>query len=566
MVAIPGNHNLKVSLFLFSNFIPPCTCPVGSPTGIFFTCIYFFIVLFLYVFIFYYWVIIVFDFRFLTIAVSALFFGLPPVQASSHSLDDDSIRRFFQLSSPILEDAKAAFGEDGETFCMYAKAHHTEAKYDEKKHHLRLARLLKNDNVTVPSVFLVYDALRTNFDVVNYALDHAPSLGLRRVDRYELIALRDAMPPKTATGRADEDNGGRRKHATASSSRGSGVEVGGSSGGASASASAASASGKADAEDTEVVRTPIARGGFIDQPDLSHDDEFYRYVGEQTQQMARAWETDGGLQKFKFPNYRGQVIENTRKYLTSGISNNCLFRCFSMVNPKLQERADELFSRSSYIDYLLKHLGDPKVKEYLEVARLGDNLARVDRKKPFPLKSLEDYLDVFKESSFNIETVDNQRWDASDLQFEMIDCGGIPIALAYLSGVNLEIYSHTAVAGKECGVLQGSQMNVNYKHPDDDGTFITLRLVLMNSHYSILDIGGDDNYTGKAESHELHQMHIVYANRVKNDQGTKRPDGLYSGHVADAISLLIAVGDLDDSLDYATKEKLAVDHIRRTAL
>ncbi|PFX11223.1 hypothetical protein AWC38_SpisGene25183 [Stylophora pistillata] len=166
-------------------------------------------------------------------------------------------------------------------------------------------------------------------------------------------------------------------------------------------------------------------------------------------------------------------LRGVYRYNVSGAENNCLIRCFALVNDQLAEKRGITTSRKSFIQYIKRHSRNKFVKTYLQRARKDD---RVGRKT----KNLNDYLNKYYNSNLCLQALPNTG------QFNVVyPDAGFPIALAYISNVNLELYTFDR--------HQHTQKIINYNHPE--GSEKTLRLLLTGNHYTILAMPNDTEET-----------------------------------------------------------------------
>ena len=190
-----------------------------------------------------------------------------------------------------------------------------------------------------------------------------------------------------------------------------------------------------------------------------------------------------------------KLLRPVRRFDVSGIDNNCLFRCFSFVNPDLNEDGKNPTSRKAFMDYVRVRLGKGYVAEYLDIAMRDDPIA-----KKWVCDDLKDYLSIYNDKNLSLLA------PACGEHVGITEASGFPVILAYLSGVDLKVYSYHK--------MQGAQLLVDYKHPHDAKKGL-LSLMLVDGHYSLLAFPGDESKISDLEIHEISNRYLRWYNRIR---------------------------------------------------
>jgi hypothetical protein len=228
--------------------------------------------------------------------------------------------------------------------------------------------------------------------------------------------------------------------------------------------------------------------------------EAQAYIAEQKTSFENQYAKRFDAGFYRFIGEDGQPRRAIGHFNISGKEDNCLFRCFAAFNTHLEETNATPLPRKYFVDYLKKNLHDPVVAEYLTKA-MGDESK---------MNSLNAYLDTYLDATKKPGAIQNmyviEEKTASEqptLNYKVLlmeETGGFPVALAYLSGVNLNLYS----INERYSGIQGSSQLVHYTHPKPTANTRTLNILVYSGHYSLLAFPGDEALIPALEDHGEH--------------------------------------------------------------
>ena len=189
----------------------------------------------------------------------------------------------------------------------------------------------------------------------------------------------------------------------------------------------------------------------------------------------------------------GEEVVPTLVANVSGVDHNCLLRCFGLFNRNLQD-GEEARSRPDYMEYLqVKATRSPEFAGYIERGCAADVDESIQE-----MTSAAEYLTYLSDPGHMIP------YGALD---EGGEAAGLSVALAYISDVNVRIY--TVAGGVNSQVL-------SWDHPNEEVALDparTLHIIHGRAHYQLMSLSLGREAIGTYSDYAKHNAWISWQHK-----------------------------------------------------